>query len=93
MATLIVKHTVDNYDSWKLVYDGADWLRKKHGIVSTSVHRSVENPNNMGITHRFRDMASLKAFMEELKPIMATAGLVGPPDLWVGEDVEHVKYS
>ena len=39
MATLFVRHTVEDYAKWKRVYDDFVPTRKKMGVMSASVHR------------------------------------------------------
>ena len=39
MATMFIRHKVEDYARWKRGYDEADWLRKQHGITYSSVHR------------------------------------------------------
>ncbi len=39
MATMFIRHKVEDYARWKRGYDEADWLRKQHGITYASLHR------------------------------------------------------
>ncbi len=43
MATMVIRHKVENYARWKRGYDEADWLRKQHGIKYASVYREESN--------------------------------------------------
>jgi quinol monooxygenase YgiN len=95
MASMFVKHKVADYGKWKRVYDEFDWARKQHGITATSVHRAPEDPNLIIVVHRFKDMDSARklANSEALQSAMQKAGVQGRPEIWFGEDVEHVTYS
>jgi quinol monooxygenase YgiN len=94
MATMIIRHKVEDYTRWKRGYDDADWLRKKHGITHASVHHEESDPKDIIAVHQFKDMNAAKEFVnsEELKTTMEKAGVTGTPDIWFGEDIEHTPY-
>lgn len=95
MTTLFVKHKVANYDKWKQGYDAFNDKRKGFGISAASVHRTPDDPDTIIITHRFKDTTSAQAFInsDDLKAAMKEAGVLGPPEIWLGEDVEQLIYS
>ena len=93
MATMIIRHKVEDYAKWKRGYDEADWLRKQHGITYASVHREESNPNDIIVVHQFRDMKGAKDFVNAAPPIMGEIGVIGSPEIWFSEDVEQVTYS
>lgn len=47
MGTVIIRHEVEDYTSWKRGYDEADWLRKQHGIRYASIHQDETNPTKL----------------------------------------------
>lgn len=91
MATMFVRHKVSDYGNWKRVYDEFASVRKEKGVTGASVLRDANDPNIIIVTHQFKDMNAATAFAnsEELKSAMANAGVVGPPEIWFGEDIEH----
>lgn len=93
-TTLFVKHTVNNYEDWKRVYDDFAPTRQEMGVTGASVHREASNPNLITVTHRFDDLDAARAFAdsEELKSAMANAGIAGPPNIWFTEDVEQTGH-
>ena len=95
MTTIFVKHKVADYDKWKQGYDAFNVKRKGLGISAASVHRAPDDPDTIIVTHRFKDTASAQAFMSsnDLKAAMKEAGVLGPPEIWFGEDVEQLIYS
>ncbi len=93
MATLIIRHKVEDYVRWKRGYDEADWLRKQHGITFASVHRGESDPNEVIAVHRFKDMKGAKDFAKDVPAIMEKIGVIGTPEVWFSEDVEQVTYS
>ena len=93
MATVIIRHKVEDYAKWKCGYDKADWLRKQHGIRYASVHREESNPNDVIAVHQFKDMKGAKDFSNAVPPLMEKIGVIGSPEIWFSEDVEQVTYS
>jgi quinol monooxygenase YgiN len=94
MATMFVRHKVNDYSNWKRVYDEFASVRKEKGVTGASVHRDANDRNLIVVTHRFKDMNAATAFAnsEELKSAMANAGVSGPPEIWFGEDIEQTAY-
>lgn len=94
MATMFVKHKVNDYASWKRVYDDFAPYRKENGVTGASVHRDAADPNTLVVTHQFGSVSQAQAFAnsEELKATMQKAGVSGPPEIWFTEDVESTPY-
>lgn len=93
MATVIIRHKIEDYTRWKRGYDEADWLRKKHGITYASVHHEETNPNEVIAVHRFKDMQGAKDFAGAVPALMGSIGVIGKPEIWFAEDIEQVTYS
>ncbi|MCX7305542.1 MAG: cyclase [Hyphomicrobiales bacterium] len=87
MTTMFAKHHVSHYDSWRKVYDALDPVRKAHGVVRQRVYRSVDDPNEVTVMHRFETAKGAFEFAEskELKAAMAKGGVVGKPTIWFTE--------
>jgi Antibiotic biosynthesis monooxygenase len=93
--TLFVKHAVKDYESWKRGYDAFGPVRKeKFGVVGASVHRDINDPNMIVVTHRFADAQAMMALVnsDELREAMGNAGVISQPELWLANDVEHTTY-
>lgn len=93
MATMVIRHKVEDYASGERGYDDADWLRKQHGITYASVHREAINPNDIIVVHQFKDMKGARDFAKVVTPLMGEIGVMGSPEIWFSEDVERVAYS
>ena len=80
---IIVTHTVEDYDRFRVTYDEFDGFRKQSGIIGHAVNQELGNPNQVTIYHQANDMDSLRAFLDspELKERMHSAGVTGPPDI------------
>ncbi len=93
-ATLFVKHKVRDYRAWKPVYDELGAVRKQNGVTTASIHRDPKDPNTVIVVHQFRDLTEATRFADskDLKSAMEKAGVSGPPEFWLSEDVEHTQY-
>ena len=76
-ATALVRHRVDNFDGWKKAYDEFASTQAEHGVRDHQVLRSIENPNDVIVTHAFDSGEAARAFfaMPELKEAMNKAGV------------------
>ena len=78
MSTIaLVRHRVADFDAWKTVYDAFTPFQAEHGVHAHQVLRSIENPNDVTVTHTFdsRDAANAFFAMPELKTRMSEAGV------------------
>lgn len=84
MATLFVRHPVANYSEWRRVYDSIGALQKAGGVIAESVYQSVDDPNDVTVTHDFATIEAARAFVSsaDLKAAMERAGVSGAPTIW-----------
>lgn len=87
MVKLIVRHDVQDYGQWREGYDANEALRSSAGVRADSVYRSVDDANNLTVTHDFDSLDAARAFAgsEELKAAMVALGVTGHPDVWFVE--------
>lgn len=80
---VIVRHTVDSFESWRMHYDNHDSVRQAYGLEHMTLGRSWDDPNNVLVAMRASDVQRAKDFtmMPELKAVMDSAGVVGPPNI------------
>ena len=73
----VVRHGVDDFDGWKTVYDGFAPIQAEHGVRAHQVLRSIENPNDVIVTHAFDSREAAREFFAtpELKEAMSEAGV------------------
>jgi quinol monooxygenase YgiN len=64
-------------DAWRREYDGFAPIQAEHGVHGHQVLCSVENPNDVIVTHTFEPREAASAFfaMPELKEAMSKAGV------------------
>ena len=86
-ATLVVRHSVGDYDVWRKGYEDADTIRAAHGCTAESVLRLPSDPNDLLILHEFPTVEQAEAFATnpDLQSAMQQAGVVGPPRIEIFE--------
>ena len=57
----LVRHRVADFDAWKKVYDGFAPIQADHGVHAHQVLRSIENPNDVIVTHTFDSREAARA--------------------------------
>lgn len=84
MATLFVKHDVEDFGKWKQAYDAFNVERESMGVIGHGVYQAEGKPNSVTIFHHFESMDAAKAFMgsDRLREVMMDAGVQGQPDVW-----------
>jgi len=95
MASMFMKHRVEDYAKWKPVFDEHETTRRAGGVTAHSVHRQPDDPNVVIVALRVSDVNKAKQFAgsDELKAAMARAGVQGTPEIWFAEDIEEKRYS
>lgn len=83
MTTMIVQHSVEDYGTWRPLFDGHGTTRDSHGCTSTAVYRSAEDGNAITVLMDFPSLANAQAFASDpsLKATMQAAGVTGPPSI------------
>jgi hypothetical protein len=88
-ATLVVRHSVKDYATWRPVYDELEPLRLEHGCTDKRVLVSPSDGNDIFITHDFPTVEQADAFAHDpgLKAGMERAGVAGAPTIEIFESV------
>ena len=84
MVRLMARHQVKDYAAWRKVYDDFDTTRRGMGVTAAAVFQSVDDPNDVTVTHDFASADAAKAFAgsAEVRSAMERAGVAGPPNMW-----------
>ena len=82
---MFIRHEVTDYAPWRKVYDDFDATRRKLGVTAQAVYQSVDNPNEVTVTHDFKSADEAKTFAAsaELKAAMEKAGVKGARQIWI----------
>jgi hypothetical protein len=78
---MMVRHTVDSFDSWRPHYDAHDSVRMAYGLSTFGISRSSTDPNMVMVSLRSSDINRAKEFaaLPDLKTVMDSAGVIGAP--------------
>jgi len=80
-AGMIVIHSVDDYDKWRVVYDAFDAKRKELGVTGHAVNTLYGDANQVIVYHQAKTVETLKALLsnDELKERMLEGGVNDTP--------------
>ncbi len=84
MVRMMVRHQVKDYAAWRKAYDDLAATRQGMGVTAAAVFQSVDDSNDVTVTHDFATAEAAKAFADsaELRSAMENAGVAGPPTIW-----------
>ncbi len=87
MPVLMSTVEVEDYESWRSVFDEFDGARRQHGMSAGSVYRDLANPNRITVVIEGTE-EGMKAWAgsEELKDAESRAGVL-KDQTWFVEDV------
>lgn len=90
-TTLLVRHTVEDYDAWKPLFDSHESQRRSHGA---SGHRVLHDGNNVTVTIDFPDREAAQGFASDpsLADVMKRAGVTSAPDVVYLDSDETKSY-
>ncbi|RPJ81823.1 MAG: cyclase [Acidobacteria bacterium] len=82
MFYFLVRHRVQNFDSWKRVYDEHAPARAKAGLRELQLLRTTDDANDLVILFEAEDLKKAHAFRnsQELREAMQKAGVMGTPE-------------
>ena len=91
---LSVKHTVADFDAWKLVFDEHAAIRKEHGATGHRLAQSLDDPNALTVLVMFPDRAAAEGFLADasLREAMASGVVTSEPTIELLEITEEVPY-
>lgn len=84
MAHQFIRHTVADYDKWRVAYDDDESTRKEYGMKELGVHRGSDNPNDLTVVFEIESVERANEYAQsgDLKAKMMEAGVQGMPDIW-----------
>ena len=88
---------VDDFEEWKPLFDDRHEHRRGYGATRHWLHRAVDDPQFLMVTHEFKSFDEANAFGDYLRgpDFLAQArkdGLQGEPVVHVLEDFEEAVY-
>jgi hypothetical protein len=88
-ATLIVRHTVADYATWRKAYDSAEPVRAKYGCTAQQVLQLPSDANDVAATHQFPTVSQAEAFAADpaLRAAMEQGGVTAAPRIEIYQNV------
>ncbi len=88
-ATLVVRHVVADYATWRPAFESAAELRRTYGCTAGKVMRDPDNPSDLAITHEFPSVGQARAFVADpgLRMAMTDGGVMGSPRIEIFENL------
>ena len=88
---VLVRHKVEDFDSWKTGFDASAEMRQSQGAEKGHLFRNADNPDEVFILLHWDDMDRAKAFTQsdELREAMEKSGVTDRPDIYFLDEVEH----
>jgi len=84
MVTLLVRHTVVDYEKWRPFFDEDETRRRANGAIGVNqVYRDVDNPNIITLVLEWDNAENALKFSKDaaLAEVMQKAGVIGMPAL------------
>ena len=83
LPSMVVTHTVADFDAWLEGYNAADELRTAKGIVGHAANRSLDDPSLAIIYHQAASFETLQGFLDDpaLQTAMRDAGATSAPEV------------
>jgi len=87
MIKMNVRHTVADFNKWKVVFDEVEPMRKKAGSTGVHVFRNYDNPNEVLVITEWINKEQADKFGQsaELKKAMERGGVLGKPEMSFAE--------
>ena len=81
-AILIASHQVQDFSTWKQIFDSAEDIKRKVGWLRGQIFTVNGNPNHVLVIEEFQTMAQARRFagLKELRRAMLQAGMIGEPE-------------
>jgi quinol monooxygenase YgiN len=95
VVILVVHHFVEDFDTWKPVFDEHEGVRRRHGEVEHRIYQDVHNPNRVVVHNDFPSEESARGFMQDpsLPEAMERGGVTGDPGVGIAEQFEQQRYA
>jgi heme-degrading monooxygenase HmoA len=91
MPSLLIRHHVADYPTWKAVFDEYESSRRANGSQGGWLFRNADDPQEVLLLLEWDDLerARLFADSDDLREAMTRAGVTDRPDIWFLDDVER----
>lgn len=91
MTTIFLKHTVQDYDSWKPGFDDHASTREAYGSSEDyRLYHEAGHPNEIVMVGEWESAEAFQRFMDEsdVAEKMDELGVISEPEVYVLEEIE-----
>lgn len=83
MAHMLVTHKVEDFDTWKAIFDEVKPMRDEAGEISATLFRDASDPNTVTALFEWDSLDNARAYAgsDQLRAAMQKAGVAGPPTI------------
>jgi heme-degrading monooxygenase HmoA len=85
---VLVRFKVQDYDSWREVFEANGELRRSAGSLGTHIFRNAQDPTEVIVNVQWQDESQATDFYgsQELNAALREAGVIGPIEVTYLED-------
>jgi len=90
MPALLIRHKVNDFETWKPIFDGLDATRRAYGCQGGWLFRNDDNPSETLILLAWDDLDRARLYVQsdELRDALNRGGVADEPDCWFLEEIE-----
>lgn len=95
MVRVLLRHSVEDYDTWKSHFDEHESTRKEHGEEGYQLLRETDDPNDLVMLFNWDSTENARGFLDssDLRDTMAEAGVVGEPEISFLDEIESQSFE
>lgn len=88
---LLIKHTVEDYETWKSQFDEHASTRAEYGERGYRLFHGSDDPNEITILFEWDSAENARSFLDEsdLREVMDAAGVIGDPEVYFLDEIEE----
>lgn len=92
MSYVLIRHHVNDYATWKPIFDEHGSTRQTKGSQGGHLFRHASDPNEIVVLLEWDDADRARAFAEsdDTRDTMQRAGVSGQPEIYYLEEIEPV---
>jgi hypothetical protein len=83
LPAFLLRHRVNDFDTWLAGYDAARELQQASGIIGHAANRSLDDPSLITVYHQAETFDALHSFLADpqLQTAMQKAGVTSEPEV------------
>ena len=89
LSILLIEYRVEDFSSWKAVFDQDPMGRGTHGVTHHRIYRNSDDPDHLMLCLEFSSDEEAKTFRRALEPVWDISGAAGA---WVLHELEDATY-